>query len=64
MNWKDDIAGVNEMAKKWDISPHYLKYLCAKEKVDCVKIGKTWVLNSKQPRPDIKHYHWNKRKSD
>lgn len=57
-DWKNQIDSVSNMAKKWDISPNYLKILCAKGKVDSKKIGNTWVLNSNQPKPDINHYNW------
>lgn len=58
MSWKDDIDSVKNMAEKWDISPHYLKYLCSTGKVDCKKVGRTWVVYTKQPKPVIKEYNW------
>jgi hypothetical protein len=57
-NWKEQIEGVSEMATIWGISPHYLKRLCHMGRIDCKKIGNTWVIYKNQPKPDIKHYNW------
>nr|WP_231571012.1 helix-turn-helix domain-containing protein [Paenibacillus sp. VKM B-2647] len=43
--------GVEEAAKLWGLSPGYIKNLCAKRKIDAVKIGKTWIIRKGQSRP-------------
>ncbi|KIL42103.1 hypothetical protein SD70_02670 [Gordoniibacillus kamchatkensis] len=45
------IMGVEEAAKLWGLSPGYIKNLCAKRKIDAVKIGKTWIIRKGQSRP-------------
>lgn len=51
MNPLNRIMGVEEAATLWNLSPGYIKNLCASNKVKCIKIGKTWVLDKNQPNP-------------
>ncbi|WJE55409.1 helix-turn-helix domain-containing protein (plasmid) [Bacillus cereus] len=50
-NALSDIMGVEEAAKEWDLSPGYIKNLCAEGKVQAKKVGKTWVIIKSQQRP-------------
>jgi hypothetical protein len=43
--------GVNEAAKAWGLKPMYIKNMCAAGKVKAVKIGKTWIIDNRQPNP-------------
>lgn len=45
------IMGVDEAGKQWGLSPDHVKRLCRDEKVEAVKIGKTWVLKKDQKKP-------------
>ena len=47
----NNVMGAEEAAKLWGLSPSYVKDLCAKGKIDCLKVGKTWVINKAQPSP-------------
>lgn len=51
MNPLEKIMGVDEASELWGLSPGYIKNLCAAGKVECIKIGKTWVLSREQPNP-------------
>lgn len=51
MNPLDHIMGVEEAAERWSLAPGYIKNLCATGKVKAVKIGKTWVIDKRQPNP-------------
>ena len=44
----NNIMGVEEAAELWNLSPGYIKNLCASGKVKAVKIGKTWVIDKNQ----------------
>ncbi|MGP4108911.1 hypothetical protein [Virgibacillus sp. L01] len=46
-----DIMGVEEASLLWDLSPGYIKNLCANNHVQCKKIGGTWVLDKNQSSP-------------
>ncbi|MRH41532.1 hypothetical protein GH741_02445 [Aquibacillus halophilus] len=46
-----DIMGVEEASVLWDLSPGYIKNLCANDLVECKKIGGTWVLDKNQSSP-------------
>jgi hypothetical protein len=46
-----DIIGVEEAARLWGLSPGYIKNLCAQGKLECKKIGKTWIIDINQPNP-------------
>ena len=48
------IMSVDDAAKMWDSTPGYIKNLCAANKIRCIKIGKTWVIDKTQPKPNIK----------
>ncbi|MCY9066618.1 helix-turn-helix domain-containing protein [Bacillus inaquosorum] len=50
----DKIIGVDEASKLWDLSPGYIKNLCAHGKLECKKIGKTWIILKDQPNPKNK----------
>lgn len=41
----NNIIGVDEAAKILKYSTGYVKNLCAKERIEAKKIGKTWVLD-------------------
>lgn len=41
----DNIIGVDDAAKILNKSPGTIKNMCAEGKLDCKKIGKTWVLD-------------------
>lgn len=47
----DYIMGVEEAGTLWGLSPDHVKRLCQDGKVECKKIGKTWVLTKGQPNP-------------
>lgn len=47
----DNTIGVNEASELWGLAPSYIKDLCANGKVNCKKIGKTWVIDKNQPNP-------------
>lgn len=51
MNNLDKIMGVNEASELWGLAPSYIKDLCAKGKIECKKIGKTWVIDKEQLNP-------------
>jgi Helix-turn-helix domain len=53
MNILDQIMGVDEASKLWGYSPGYIKNLCAEEKVEAKKIGKTWVISKNQNSPSM-----------
>ncbi|PFK47606.1 helix-turn-helix domain-containing protein [Bacillus cereus] len=40
-----NVIGVNEAAPILNVSPGYVKNLCAEGKVVAKKIGKTWVID-------------------
>lgn len=42
------VIGVEEAAEMWNLSPGYVKNLCAVGKIKAVKIGKTWVIDKNQ----------------
>lgn len=50
-NVLDKIMGAEEASQLWNLSPSYIKDLCAKGKIQCRKIGKTWVIDKDQPNP-------------
>lgn len=47
----DKIMGADEASKIWGLSPSYIKDLCAHGRIDCKKIGKTWIIDKEQPNP-------------
>ena len=47
----NNIMGVDEAATLWQLSPGYIKNLCAADKIKCKKIGKTWIIDKSQPNP-------------
>jgi hypothetical protein len=47
----DKIMGTEEASKKWGLSQDHVKWLCRNGKVNCVQIGKTWILEKEQPNP-------------
>lgn len=51
MNPLDKIMGVDEASELWGLSAGYIKNLCAAGKIECKKIGKTWVISKVQPNP-------------
>lgn len=51
MDILDQIMGVDEAGRKWGLSPDHVKRLCRDEKVEAVKIGKTWILKKDQENP-------------
>jgi excisionase family DNA binding protein len=42
----DNIIGVEEAARILGLSPGTVKNMCADGKLECKKIGKTWVLDT------------------
>ena len=48
------VIGVEEAAVLWDLSPGYIKNLCAKGDVVSKKIGKTWVIDATQGPPTLR----------
>lgn len=54
MSILDNVIGVDEAAKLWNLSPGYIKNLCAEGKIKCKKIGKTWVIDRTQQNPSKK----------
>ncbi|WP_431818742.1 helix-turn-helix domain-containing protein [Bacillus pumilus] len=48
------IMGVDEASELWGLSPGYIKNLCANNKIECKKIGKTWIISKEQPNPKKK----------
>ncbi|PDY47458.1 helix-turn-helix domain-containing protein [Bacillus pseudomycoides] len=46
-----DVMGVEEAAEQWNLSPGYIKNLCAARKVKAKKIGNTWVIQKSQKSP-------------
>lgn len=51
MNPLVHIMGVEEASTLWNLSPGYIKNLCAIGKVKSVKIGNVWILDKGQPNP-------------
>jgi hypothetical protein len=51
VNILEEIMGVEEASELWSLSPGYIKNLCAEERIQARKIGKTWVISKKQPNP-------------
>lgn len=49
----DKIISVEDAAMIWGLAPGYVKNLCAKDKIACKKIGKTWVVFKDQPNPKL-----------
>lgn len=47
----ENIIGVEEAAKLWNLSPGYIKNLCAEGKIKAKKIGKTWIIDKRQENP-------------
>ena len=47
----DNVMGLQEAAKKWGLSPGYIKNLCNDGKLDCKKVNNSWVLELDQPNP-------------
>jgi len=47
----NQIMGTEEASKLWDLSQDHIKRLCRDGKLQCVQIGKTWVLDRNQPNP-------------
>lgn len=54
MNVLESIMGVEEASELWNLSPGYIKNICASGKVNAKKIGKTWVIDKNQPNPNQK----------
>ncbi|TKA07949.1 hypothetical protein FA950_06560 [Bacillus thuringiensis] len=52
----DKVIGVEEAAVLWDLSPGYIKNLCAKGDVLSKKIGRTWVIDATQGHPALRLY--------
>lgn len=50
-NILDQVIGVEEAAELWNLSPGYIKNLCAEGKVQAKKIGKTWIIARDQENP-------------
>jgi hypothetical protein len=48
----NNVIGVEEAAEKWELSAGYIKNLCAEGKISAKKIGKTWVIDGTQERPN------------
>lgn len=44
----EQVIGVDEASELWNLSPGYIKNLCAANKIKCKKIGKTWVIDKTQ----------------
>lgn len=44
----DNIIGVEEAAEILGLSPGTIKNMCAAGKLNCKKIGKTWILNKEE----------------
>lgn len=51
----DQVMGVDEASELWSLSPGYIKNLCAEEKLEARKIGKTWILSKNQENPKQKN---------
>ncbi|MFP4976852.1 hypothetical protein ACE6ED_15715 [Paenibacillus sp. CN-4] len=66
MNPLEHIMGVDEASKRWDLSPAYIKNLCAAGKVTAVKIGNTWILDKDQSNPAQPDHpkNWRSRVTD
>jgi len=47
----DKIIGVEDAAKLWDLSPGYIKNLCAAGLIESKKIGNTWIIDKNQNNP-------------
>ena len=47
----DHLISVADAAKLWGLSEGHVKNICAEGKIDAVKIGKTWVIDKRQPNP-------------
>jgi hypothetical protein len=48
----NSVIGVEEAAEKWGLSAGYIKTLCAEGKIIAKKIGKTWVIDQTQEKPN------------
>jgi len=51
INPLENIMDAEEAAELWDLSPGYIKNLCASGKVLAKKKGKTWILDKNQSNP-------------
>ncbi len=47
----ENVMGVEEASERWNLSPGYIKNLCAEGKVEAKKIGKTWIIDKEQDNP-------------
>lgn len=47
----DYVIGVDKASEQWGLSAGYIKNLCAAGKMNCIKIGKTWVIDKTQDNP-------------
>lgn len=47
----DQVIGVEDAAKMWGTTPGAVKNMCARGKIRCKKIGKTWVVDKNQTYP-------------
>lgn len=50
----DQVMGVEEAAKRWKLSPGYVKNLCNDGAVKAKRIGMAWVIDKNQPNPKKK----------
>ena len=47
----ENVMGVQEASELWELSPGYIKNLCAAGKIKARNIGKTWIIDKHQPNP-------------
>ncbi|WP_142385079.1 helix-turn-helix domain-containing protein [Cytobacillus massiliigabonensis] len=47
----ENIIGVKEASKLWNLEASYIKNLCAQGKVKAKKIGNVWVIDKTQENP-------------
>ncbi|MFD1066709.1 hypothetical protein [Oceanobacillus locisalsi] len=51
MDVLNQVMGVQEASGLWGLSPDRVKGLCQSNKVQCKKVGNSWVLLKEQPNP-------------
>ncbi|WP_276352110.1 helix-turn-helix domain-containing protein [Cohnella caldifontis] len=50
----NEIMSTEEASRLWGVHQDHVKRLCREGKVNCRKIGKTYVLERNQPNPGLR----------
>lgn len=62
----EHIMGVHEAAILWGLNHGHIKNLCNEGKLDCIKIGKTWIISKDNcdPTQRLKIFDYSYRKKE